>query len=93
VLVYGEPYAPAGQALQVLGLCIPFFYVNYALTHQLIAWDRPHAYLAIATTALVTNLLGNAWLIPDGGMTGAAVSTLLTELVVLIGCALSLVRR
>ncbi|HUE87352.1 MAG TPA: oligosaccharide flippase family protein [Vicinamibacterales bacterium] len=93
VLVYGEPYGTAGQALQVLGLCIPFFYVNYALTHQLIAWERQRAFVAIATVALVANLLGNAWLIPDGGMTGAAVSTLLTELVVLIGCALSLVRR
>jgi O-antigen/teichoic acid export membrane protein len=93
VLVYGEPYVTAGQALQVLGWCVPFFYVNYALTHQLIAWEGQRAYLAIAMVALVVNLLGNAWLIPEGGMTGAAVSTLVTELVVLIGCALALVRR
>ena len=92
-LVYGEPYVTAGQSLQILGWCVPFFYVNYALTHQLIAWDGQRAYFAIATVALVVNLLGNAWLIPAGGMTGAAMSTLLTELVVMIGCALALVRR
>jgi O-antigen/teichoic acid export membrane protein len=67
--------------------------VNYALTHQLIAWDGQRAYLAIAGVALLTNLAGNAVLIPEGGMTGAAVSTLLTELVVLLGCAQALVRR
>ena len=93
VLVYGTPFAVGAQALQVLAWCIPLFYVNCALTHQLIAWNGQRAYLAIAGAALLANVAGNALLIPDGGMTGAAVSTLLTELVVLLGCALALVRR
>jgi O-antigen/teichoic acid export membrane protein len=93
VLVYGTPFEVGAQALQILAWCLPLFYVNYALTYQLIAWNGQRAYLAIAGAALLANLAGNALLIPDGGMTGAALSTLLTELVVLLGGAVALVRR
>ena len=93
VLVYGTPFEVGAQALQILAWCLPLFYVNYALTYQLIAWNGQRAYLAITGAALLANLAGNALLIPDGGMTGAALSTLLTELVVLVGGAVALVRR
>ena len=93
VVVYGTPFAVGAEALQILAWCLPLFYVNYALTYQLIAWNGQRAYLAITGAALLANVAGNALLIPDGGMTGAAVSTLLTELVVLLGCAVALVRR
>jgi O-antigen/teichoic acid export membrane protein len=92
-LVYGEPYAAGGNALQVLSLCLPLFYVNYALTHQLIAWEGQRAYLAIAAAALVVNLAANAVLIPEGGMVGAAISTVVTEVIVVSGCLFSLRRR
>jgi O-antigen/teichoic acid export membrane protein len=93
VLVYGAPFEAAAAPLQILAWCLPLFYVNYALTHQLIAWNGARAYLAVASVALLTNVAGNTLLIPDSGMTGAAISTLLTEVVVLLGCALALVRR
>ena len=92
-LVYGQPYAAAGDTLRVLAFCVPFFYVNYALTHQLIAWEGQRAYLAITAAALAANLAGNAWLIPGGGMIGAATSTLATEAVVCAGCLVALNRR
>jgi O-antigen/teichoic acid export membrane protein len=92
-LIYGDAYAAGGNALQVLSLCIPLFYVNYALTHQLIAWDGQRAYLGVTAAALLANLAGNALLIPDGGMVGAAASTLLTEMVVLLGCTIALRKR
>jgi O-antigen/teichoic acid export membrane protein len=93
VLVYGTPFEAGAQALQILAWCLPLFYVNYAVTYQIIAWSGERAYLAIASAALLANLTGNALLIPDGGMTGAALSTLLTEVVVLLGGAVVLVRR
>jgi O-antigen/teichoic acid export membrane protein len=92
-MVYGPGFAAAGDALRVLSLCVPFFYVNYALTHQVIAWDRHCSYLAIAVTALAVNLIGNGLLIPAGSMAGAAWSTLLTEMVVCGGCLAALKRR
>jgi O-antigen/teichoic acid export membrane protein len=93
VFVYGSPFVVGAEALQILAWCLPLFYVNYALTHQLIAWNGQRTYLAIASAALLVNVIGNALLIPDGGMTGAALSTLLTEIVVLLGCATALGRR
>jgi O-antigen/teichoic acid export membrane protein len=92
-LVYGDAYAAAGGALQVLSLCMPFFYVNYALTHQLIAWEGQRAYLRIAATALFANLIANSALIPRDGMIGAAAATLITEVVVLAGCVRALRTR
>lgn len=92
-LVYGEAYAAGGRALQVLAFCVPLFYLNYALTHQLIAWEGQRAYLGITAAALAANLAGNAWLIPEGGMVGAAISTLATEAVVCAGCVAALRNR
>jgi O-antigen/teichoic acid export membrane protein len=93
VLVYGDAYAAGGRALQVLSLCMPLFYVNYALTHQLIAWEGQRAFLGVTAAALAANLAGNALLIPHGGMVGAATSTLLTEGVVFVGCVIALRKR
>jgi O-antigen/teichoic acid export membrane protein len=92
-VAYGGAYAAAAAPLQVLALALPFFFLNYALTHQVIAWDGQRAYLGISLAALVTNVAGNLLLIPSLGMWGAAWSTLLTECVVCAGCFLALRRR
>jgi O-antigen/teichoic acid export membrane protein len=93
VFVYGAAFGTAASALQALALSIPFFFVNYALTYQLIAWDRQNAYLAVAATALMVNVVANVLLIPGREMIGAAYSTLITEMVVCAGCVVSLRRR
>lgn len=92
-LIYGAPFAPTGATLQVLSFSIPLFFVNYALTHQVIAWGRQRAYLAVAGVALLTNVALNLLLIPRGQMIGAAYSTLATEAVVCGGCLLVLRAR
>jgi O-antigen/teichoic acid export membrane protein len=83
----------AAPALSVLAAALPFFFVNYALTHLVIAWDGQRAYLGVTAAALATNLIANTLLIPDGGMRGAAVATLLTEVVVSAGCVWALAGR
>ena len=87
---YGPRFITATPALQVLAAAIPLFFLNYALTHQVIAWEGQRRYLGITMAALAANLSGNVLLIPSGGMTGAALSTLVTELVVAGGCVLML---
>jgi PST family polysaccharide transporter len=89
-LVYGDAYQAASEALRVLSLSIPLFFVNYALTHQVIAWDGQRRYLAITCAALGSNVGANLLLIPAYGMVGAAWATLFTELVVSAGCLLAL---
>ena len=87
---YGDAYAAAVPALRVLALAVPFFFLNYALTHQLVGWDAQARYARVSAAALAANLLINAALLPRLGVTGAAWSTVLTELVVTAGCVLGL---
>ena len=92
-VAYGDAYAAAAAPLQVLALALPLFFLNYALTHQVIAWDGQRQYLVITCVALISNVVGNVLLIPGQGMLGAAWSTLLTECAVSMGCLLALRRR
>jgi O-antigen/teichoic acid export membrane protein len=93
VTLYGSAFASAAPALQALAFSIPLFFLNYALTHQMIAWEQQRAYLTVALAALVTNLVGNALLIPQFAAIGAAWSTLITEVVLCTGCLVVLRRR
>jgi O-antigen/teichoic acid export membrane protein len=91
--VYGDGYAYAAPAFSILALALPLFFLNYALTHQVIGWDGQRAYLVIATLALAANLAANVAFIPSLGIAGAAVATLVTEVVVTAGCLYALVHH
>ena len=93
VLLFGEPYAAAAPAFRILLLSFPLLSLNYALTHQLIGWDRQRAYAAICAAALVVNVTLNARLIPLLSIEGAAWATIGTELVVTVGCTAVLASR
>ena len=84
--LYGDGYAYAAPAFSILALALPLFFLNYALTHQVIGWDGQRAYLVIVTLALAANIAANIAFIPAQGIAGAAVATVLTEVVVTIGC-------
>jgi O-antigen/teichoic acid export membrane protein len=85
-LIYGDTYAYAAPAFSILALALPLFFLNYALTHQVIGWDGQLAYLFIATLALIANVAANIVLVPTRGISGAAIATVLTEVVVTAGC-------
>jgi O-antigen/teichoic acid export membrane protein len=92
-LIYGERYAYTAPAFALLSLALPLFFLNYALTHQVIGWNGHRAYLAIVCVALAGNVLANMLLVPAHGINGAAISTLITELIVTSGCAIALVQQ
>ena len=92
-LVYGRPFLYTAPAFAILSLALPLFFLNYALTHQVIGWDRHRSYLLIGIVALAVNVLANLALVPSQGINGAAIATLLTEVVVTVGCLLTLVRQ
>ena len=56
------------------------------LTHQVIGWEGHRAYLGIVTLALAGNIGANIMLVPERGLVGAAIATVLTEIVVTVGC-------
>jgi O-antigen/teichoic acid export membrane protein len=89
-LVYGDTYAPAVPAFRVLLLAFPLLSLNFALTHQLVAWDGQRAYAGLCAAALAVNVALNARLIPLRSIEGAAWATLGTEAFLTLGCGVAL---
>lgn len=89
-LLYGPRYAAGVQPFRILLLSFPLMSLNYALTQQLIGWNRHHVFAGLCATALVANLAANVRLIPAMGLEGAAWATLITEVVLAAGCVLAL---
>jgi O-antigen/teichoic acid export membrane protein len=86
-LLYGDLYTASVPMLRVLALAALPMYLNYMLTHTLIALDRPRLYALATLCALVVNVLINLALIPSLGAIGAAWATGLTEVALLVVCA------
>lgn len=90
--LYGEAYAPAAPILQLLGLTIIPAFVNYSLTHYLIARQQ-QGYLGLLTAVMLALHLAVSWvLIARLGVIGPAISTLISETFLMIAC-LSLLGR
>ena len=87
-LLYGPDYAHSVPVLAILGLCIPAMYMNIMLGQVLIAMKRQIVWTWVMATTTVVNPLLNLALIPmtqhryGNGAIGAAISLLLTEIVV-----------
>jgi O-antigen/teichoic acid export membrane protein len=87
-IVYGAQYDNAVPVLIILGLCIPFMYVTIMLSQVVIAANRQVRWTWVMAGATVFNPLVNAFLIPatqhafHNGAIGAAISLLLTEIVI-----------
>ena len=91
-LLYGSAYGDAIPVLQLLGFSTIPAFVNYSLTHYLIAQGR-QALLGYFMGAMLVLHAGLSWLlIPRLGAGGPAVSILVAEMLLLI-CCLGALRR
>ncbi|MDP6838024.1 MAG: oligosaccharide flippase family protein [Planctomycetota bacterium] len=90
--LFGPEFPSAAGALAWLLPASALVYAGSALLTAVVATGQTKAVLAIAASALLVNLAGNALLVPDQGITGAALATCATELVVVLGAALALKR-
>lgn len=89
-LLYGPEYAESIRVLQVSGLAIPLMFVNYSLTHYLIARGQ-QSFMGVFTGLMLLIHIGLSWLlIPRLGAVGPAVSILAAESFLLVGCSLAL---
>jgi O-antigen/teichoic acid export membrane protein len=86
--LYGSEYANSVPVMAILGLCIPAMYMNIMLSQVLIAMNRQASWTWVMAVTTIVNPLFNLALIPltqnryDNGAIGAAISLLLTEIVV-----------
>jgi O-antigen/teichoic acid export membrane protein len=91
--LYGDAYAPAVPVLQLLGLTVVPAFINYSLTHYLIARQQ-QLYLGLFTAVMLSLHLVLSWvLIGRFGVIGPAISTLISEGFLLLACLLVLAGR
>jgi polysaccharide transporter, PST family len=92
-LVYGAGFTRAAPSLRVLAGALPVLFLNFGLTHFLIARDLERRNLLFAALMLVVNVAANLMLVPRMLGPGAAWATLLTEVALTICCAIALSLR
>jgi polysaccharide transporter, PST family len=88
--VYGAGFERAVPSLRVLAGALPILFLNFGLTHFLIARDLERRNLLFAALMLVVNVVANLVLVPRMLGPGAAWATFLTEVALTICCALAL---
>lgn len=79
VLIAGMKFAPAGPVLQLLVLALIGIFLGTLYGHLIVAINRQRlmiwGYLAVA----IISIAGYLWLVPDYGMWGAVLVTLVSE--------------
>ncbi len=81
-LIYGHRYHSAVPLVQILSLAVPFMYFNLGLYQTAVAWNRTRLLLWATVTGAALNAAANVLLIPHLAAGGAAITTVLTEVVV-----------
>ncbi len=90
-LLYGDEFAAAIPVLQFLGLSIIPVYVNYSLTHILIARGQQLYSSVFVALMVIVHLVVSWQLIPVLGPVGPALSVILAESLLFVCCLLTLV--
>jgi O-antigen/teichoic acid export membrane protein len=83
--VFGSEYAPAGPALAILLVNAGIVYVAMSFGNPLMAWNQQKPYMMAIAVGAGANVVLNVALIPALGMTGAALATVTSEVLVLAG--------
>jgi O-antigen/teichoic acid export membrane protein len=91
-LLYGADFAVSAPVLQLLGLTVLPVYINYSLTHYLVARGQQQTLTGLTAVTLVLHVIFCRLLIPRLGLIGPALSVMLVEGVLLLGCLWALRR-
>jgi O-antigen/teichoic acid export membrane protein len=83
-LVGGDKYGPSVMSLRILAMAFGLIWLSNLMDHSLIAVGRQKVLLWNAGLGLAVNVGANLVLIPLYGREGAAASTVLTEIAVLV---------
>lgn len=89
-LLYGPAYSESVRIFQVMAISLVPAFVNYSLTHYLVAQGQ-QLLMGIFTGAMLVLHAGLSWfLIPRLGAVGPALSIILAELLLTTLCAIAL---
>ncbi len=85
-LLYGDAFREAVPIFRLLLLSLPLLFVNFLLTHQLIARGRERAYAGVCAAGLAASLVLTLSLVPPLAGEGAAWACLGREGLISAGC-------
>mgnify|MGYP001593616702 CR=1 FL=1 len=81
---YGSGYSGAATALKIISFFIFIKFINFLIGNLLAAADRQNSRMAIQGLTAAFNVILSILLIPFLGLIGAAISTLVTEVLLFI---------
>ncbi len=84
--LYGPEFRSSAAVLRWLALAVPPAFLNYALTHFIIARGRAWFNALFNSIILIENVSLNFWLVPRFGAQGAAISLLVSEITLFVLC-------
>lgn len=85
--VFGKEFYQSVGLLQILMVNTLIVYINTTYGNPLLAWDKERPYTFAIATGAISNIILNFLLIPGYGALGAAIATVASEAVVLVGLA------
>ena len=88
-ILFGHQFLPAALLLLLLAWAIPFDFLTSYLSNAYIAWGMEKKILLCTIVAAGSNIVLNLIWIPSYGATAAAVNTLISYVIFLIGLALT----
>lgn len=88
--MFGPEFARTIPALRILSLALPLLFLNFGLTHFLIARDLGMLHMGFAGLMVLVNLAANLALSGRFGAAGAAWATLMTEAALTVCCLIAL---
>ncbi len=92
-LFFAPEFQHSADILHILSLAIPLVFWGYLMTQSLVALDHNRIYLGITAGGVLINVLLNFWLIPEHGASGAAVATVITEVLVPLSCFIMILKH
>jgi len=92
VIIFGEEYQAAGEALVIMGPMIVFLFLNGLYVHIFAALNEQSSYMKAVAAAVTVNVVLATALIPQMGIIGASLATLISEFVLYVTGAVLLAR-
>jgi O-antigen/teichoic acid export membrane protein len=79
--LYKDDYLKAANTFTILMLYIAILSVREIYGYELNAWGEQRKYMKAVSVSAIYNIVGNALLIPHFGIEGAAINTLISEII------------
>jgi len=82
ILIFGDEFIRAYLPFSILLIGIGVMYINLLLPDTLLVMDKQKTVMWVFMISAIFNLIANLLLIPYWGMTGAALTTVISELII-----------